>query len=481
MRIALTVLPMALLALLAACSPLTTAPPPAATLEVPAQWRSQPGASAQSGPSAQAPESLSWSAFGDTVLVQLVHRALARNGDVRVAMSRLQEYQARVRVADSAREPTLTANLSPGRARAIGGLGAPVEATSLAGNLQASYELDLFGKLAKAGTAARADLRAQQALAAATALSVAANTASGYLNVRGLDAQLALAKATLASRERSLALAKRQFEVGYSSRLDWAQAQAEYHATAAAVPQLERAIAQQENALAVLVGSSPGTAGGTIERGAALDQLRVPVIDGGLPSSLLRRRPDVVLAELAAVAADASLAAARDQMLPTIRLNASTGLQAYSLTQLLNAPYQLWGVGGSVLAPVFEGGRLQAQADIAASVRDRALLGYETVVRSAFADADNALTAVSKLDAQLAETVLRQQAATEVLRVAHRRYANGYASYLEELDAQRTAFATDQAVLQLRTAALAARVDLYRALGGGWQSSLQSSLPPSSK
>jgi len=469
MKLPLTLLAAsAILAALAACSPLATTPPPAPTLEVPAAWRTPPANGAQ------APEAITWAAFGDPILAELVQRALARNGDVRVALSRLQEFQARIRVADSARAPSLTAGASPGRARAIGGLGVPVEATSLAGNLQASYELDLFGKLAKASAAARADLQTQQALAAATALAVAANTASGYLNLRGLDAQLALAKATLVSRERSLALAKRQFDVGYSSRLDWAQAQAEYHATAAAVPQLERSIGQQENALAVLVGSSPGTAGGTIARGAPLEQLRVPVIDAGLPSSLLRRRPDVVQAELAAVAADASLAAARDQMLPSIRLNASTGLQAYSLTQLLNAPYLLWGVGGSVLAPIFEGGRLEAQADIAASLRDRALLGYETVVRNAFADADNALSAVSRLDAQLAETVLRQQAATEVLRVAHRRYANGYASYLEELDAQRTAFATDQAVLQLRTAALAARVDLFRALGGGWLSNLQS-------
>src|SRR5450830_911269 len=441
MKLPLTLLAAsAILAALAACSPLATTPPPAPTLEVPAAWRTPPANGAQ------APEAITWAAFGDPILAELVQRALARNGDVRVALSRLQEFQARIRVADSARAPSLTAGASPGRARAIGGLGFPVDVTSFAGNLQASYELDLFGKLATASAAARADLQTQQALAAAT----------------------------LVSRERSLALAKRQFDVGYSSRLDWAQAQAEYHATAAAVPQLERSIGQQENALAVLVGSSPGTAGGTIARGAPLEQLRVPVIDAGLPSSLLRRRPDVVQAELAAVAADASLAAARDQMLPSIRLNASTGLQAYSLTQLLNAPYLLWGVGGSVLAPIFEGGRLEAQADIAASLRDRALLGYETVVRNAFADADNALSAVLRLDAQLAETVLRQQAATEVLRVAHRRYANGYASYLEELDAQRTAFATDQAVLQLRTAALAARVDLFRALGGGWLSNLQS-------
>jgi multidrug efflux system outer membrane protein len=452
---------------LASCARLNVAPPPATTLEIPDQWRA---AVAGRG---SAPETLWWRSFGDPVLAELVHRALARNGDVRVALSRLQEFQARIRVAESADQPGLTASISPGRARAIGGLGVPVQATSLGGTLQASYEVDLFGKTAETIAAARADLQAQQALAAATALSVAANTASGYLNLRGLDAQLALARATLVSRENSLKLARRQFEVGYSSRLDFAQAQAEYHATAAAVPQLERSIAQQENALAVLVGSSPGPPTAIVVRGAPFDQLAAPAIAPGLPSELLRRRPDIVQAELAVVALDASLAAARDQMLPSVRLNASTGLQAYSLTQLLNAPYLLWGIGASVLAPVFEGGRLQAQADIAASLRDRAILGYETVVRNAFADSDNALSAVSRIDAQLEETLLRQQAATEVLRVAHRRYQNGYASYLEELDAQRTAFATDQAVLQLKTAALAARVDLFRALGGGWQSTLQ--------
>ena len=455
-----------------ACSPLKTAPPPPATLEVPSAYRAH-GDQGAAPLDAQAPETIFWGAFGDPVLAGLVQKALARNGDVRVAIARLREFQSRIQLADSARQPTLNAGLSPGRARAIGSQGTPVEATSLAGNLQASYELDLFGRLAATTAAARADLRAQQALAAATALSVAANTASGYLNLRGLDAQLVLAKATLASRERSLALAKRQFDVGYSSRLDWSQAQAEYHVTAAVVPQLERSIAQQENALAVLTGASVGTATASIARGAVLEQLAAPAIDAGLPSSLLRRRPDIVQAELAVAAADASLAAARDQMLPTVRLNASTGLQAYSLTQLLNAPFLLWSVGGSVLAPVLDGGRLQAQADISASLRDRAILGYESVVRNAFADSDNALSAVQRLDQQLAETVQRQQAAAEVMRVAHNRYANGYASYLEELDAQRNAFAADQAVLQLRAAVLTARVDLFRALGGGWRSTLQ--------
>lgn len=243
----------ALVCLLALAGCAATAPPspPASTLEIPPAWRTQVGPGAQS-------EALWWGAFGDPVLNQLVQRALAHNGDVRIAASRLQEYRDRVTIAASAQAPALNATVAPARARVIGPFGTPVEGTSMNGTLQASYELDLFGKLASTTAAARADLQSQQALAGATALSVAASTASGYLNLRRLDAQLALAQATLASRERSLALAKRQFEVGYSSRLDWAQAQAGYHATAAVVPQLERAIAQQENALSVLVGASPG-------------------------------------------------------------------------------------------------------------------------------------------------------------------------------------------------------------------------------
>ena len=435
---------------------------PASTLAAPAAWRSAVGPAA-------APEALWWSRFGDPVLSDLVQRALAHNGDVRIAAARLQEYQARVTIAASAQQPGLSAALTPVRARAIGPFGTPVDAFLIQGNLQASYELDLAGRLAGATAAARFELQSQQALAAATALSVAASTASAYLNLRGLDAQLALAHETLASRDRSLALAKRLFEVGYSSRLDFAQAQAEYFTTAATVPQLERAIAQQENALGVLVGANLAP----IQRGAALDALVAPAIAPGLPSELLRRRPDIAQAEHAIAAADAGLAVARDALLPSIRLTSSGGLQAYSVGELLRSPNLLWSIGGSVLAPLFDAGRLRAQAAIAASVRDRAVFAYETVVRNAFAETDNALAGVLLLGAQLAETERRRAASAEVLRVAHKRYANGYASYLEELDAQRNAFSADQAALQLRASLLAAHVDLYRALGGAWQPALQ--------
>jgi multidrug efflux system outer membrane protein len=443
-------------------------PAPPSTLEVPAQWRTPASAGASSGGAPAVPgatvERDWWRAFGDPALDALVAQALARNGDVLTARSRLQEYAARIRVAEAAEGPTLGVNLAPGRARVIGPFGTPVESTLFQGNLQAAYELDLFGTRGYATSAARADYAAQEAASAAAALAVAANTASGYLNLRGLDAQLALARETLASRQRSLDLARRQFEVGYSSRLELSQAESEYRNTAGAVPQLARAIAQQENALSVLVGASPAA----IARGASLTALRAPAIGPGLPSELLRRRPDINQAENALAAADAGLAAARNALLPTINLTASLGSYARTLPDLLASPTARWSVGGSVLAPVFNGGRLRAQAAISASLRDRAIIAYEAAVRSAFADTENALAGIARLSEQLDQAEARRAAAAEVLRIAHNRYRNGYSSYLEELDAQRTAFTAETAALQLRASWLQAHVDLYRALGGGW-------------
>jgi NodT family efflux transporter outer membrane factor (OMF) lipoprotein len=453
-----------LLLLLAGCR-IPVQDPPASTLEVPGNWRAHASIQApQVGPDA-AVERVWWRAFGDPALDALVAQALARNGDLRTAESRLQEYQARIRVARSAQEPSLSLNAGPSRGRVIGPFGIPVESTNFTGNVQAAYELDPFGRLEAATRAARYDYAAQQAAADAVALSVAANTASGYLNLRGLDAQLALARATLQSRRQSRDLAQHEFEVGYSSRLELSQAEAEYRSTAATVPQLERAITQQENALRQLAGASPGA----VARGVELIALQAPAIAPGLPSELLRRRPDIAQAERTVAAADASLAAARDQMLPSLRLTASVGAYAHNLPDLLGSGTLLWNVGGSVLAPLFDAGRLRAQAEISASLRDRAVFAYESVVRNAFAETENALAGVERLREQLEQAEGRRVATAEALRIAHNRYRNGYSSYLEELDAQRNAFSAETNVLQLRASWLAAHVDLYRALGGGWR------------
>lgn len=426
-------------------------------LQMPQAWRTD-------GPATvQAVRAQWWKGFNDPVLDALVDNALTRNTDLRTARSRVLDYQARISVAGAAQLPSLSGSIGPTRTRSLGAGGAPSEVTVYQGTLQASYEADLWGKLESLTEAALADLAAQRALADATALLVAANTVTGYLNLRGLDAQLQLARATLQSREQSLNLAQRQFEVGYSSRLEWVQAQSEYRATAAAIPQLERSIAQQENALTNLSGANPGP----VTRGPVNQQVLPPPAPG-LPSELLRRRPDILQAERAVVSADASLASARDQLLPSIRLTASAGIEAFSLSQLLQSPYTLWSIGGSVLAPVFDGGRLRAQTDIAATVRDRAIFAYEGAVRNAFAETENGLVAVQKLQEQVTQSQARETYAAETLRIATNRYRNGYASYLEELDAQRTLYSAQVSLLQLRTSLQVAQVDLYRALGGGW-------------
>ena len=444
------------LALLAACS-LPRHPPPASTLQVPVHWRTG------IGPGSQVERNW-WLAFHDPTLNDIVQRALAHNGDIRTAQARLQEYRARITVASSAEAPQLNASFAPTRERTIGAFGTPIYVTSFVGGVQASYELDVFGRSAATTEAARFDYAAQQAAADATALSVAANTAVGYLNLRGLDAQLELARETLVTRERSRDLARHEFEVGYTSRLDLAQAESEYRSTAQVVPQLERSIALQEDALALLTGANPGP----VMRGLPLDRLAAPGIAPMLPSELMRRRPDVASAESAIAAADASLAAARDQLLPSINLTAAVTPYAPTLPKLLSSPWLLWSAGGSVLAPIFNGGRLRAQTDIAASARDRAIIAYETAVRNAFAETEDALASIRSYEAQLSEGEARRVAAAEALRVARNRHANGYAGYLEELDAQRTLFSVETSQLQLRVSLLGAHVDLYRALGGGW-------------
>ncbi|SFL70440.1 efflux transporter outer membrane subunit [Rugamonas rubra] len=450
---------LAALALLSGCAA-TVAPPPAASLQTPAAWRGAVGPLA----TAPAPERQWWQSFGDPALSALVETALAHNGDLRVARARVAEYRARVGVAGAAQRPAVSVNSAPTRVRQLAYNGVPYVTNVYQAEFQASYEIDVWGRLAAQTDAAAAGYHAEQANADAAALAVAASVASGYLNLRGLDAQLELTEATLKLRGQSRALAQRQFEVGYSSRLEWLQAQAEYQAAAEQVPQLKRQIFELENALSILSGGNPGA----VARGAALAELNPPPVPAGLPSDLLRRRPDIARAERNLVALNASLAATRDQLLPSFKLTAVGGVQSLKLHDFLNAPTALWHFTGLVAAPLFDGGRVQAQTDAAAAQRDQAVYAYENAVRAAFAETENGLGAVRRLREQALENDARRATAAETLRIAHNRYRNGYASYLEELDAQRTLYSADVGRLQLRTRILVASVDLYRAMGGGW-------------
>ncbi|NGZ86345.1 efflux transporter outer membrane subunit [Duganella sp. SAP-35] len=450
------------LCLLAGCAG-RAGPPPMSALTLPEQWRTAaPLSLAGIG---RAVDQEWWQAFGDPVLSELVTQALTRNADLLTARARVLESHARVTQAHAGQLPSLSASVSPQRARAMNAFNTPIDITVLAAQVEASYEVDLWGRLAALTDVALAAERAEQANADAVGLAVAATTASAYLNLRGLDAQLELTQKTLQLRRDSLDLARRGYDAGYTSQLEWLQAKAEYEAAGEAIPQLELAIAEQENTLSVLAGAAPGA----VRRGLPLAALAPPDIPAGLPSALLRRRPDIYRAQQMLAAQSAALKAAQEQMLPSFRLTAAGGVQAAGWHQFINAPAELWRLAAGLSEPLFDGQRLQAQTDIAAAQRDQAFHQYENVVRNALRDTENGLTALAKLRAQAEVNLARSRTAADTLRIAQSRYRNGYNSYLEQLDAQRTQYAVEISRLQLQTRLLVASVDLYRALGGGWQ------------
>jgi len=445
-----------IMAFLAGCQSVDVEPAKS-SLHIPAQWR------ATSGP-ASPTEQLWWRNFHDSNLNRYVDQALKNNSDVLIARERINEYQARVYAADGSLFPSLDAGVTGTRARSqSAATGLPVYGTLYKGSLTASYDVDIWGVNRSTSRAAEASLEAQKAAAAAADLTVASSVASGYVTLLSLDEQLRVTRSTLKSREEAFNLAKRQFETGYSSRLELMQSDSELRATRAQVPLLQHQIAQQENALSVLLGDNPGA----VKRGefAQLTPLRLP---SQLPSTLLNRRPDIVQAQRQLVAADATLASSQAQLLPSINLTATGSLQDRTLPDLLDNPLRLWSVGGSILAPLLNRQALNAQVDVSMAQRNQALYSYEKTVRGAFKEVNDSLDAISRYGEQLAELQGQVAVAEETLRIAQNRYRNGYSSYLDVLDAQRTLFSTQLSVVQVKNNLLLAQIDLYRALGGGW-------------
>lgn len=432
-----------------------------ASLLIPDAWRGQVGPSS-------APEAAWWRAFHDENLNRLVSQALRNNPDILTARARVDQYRAQLRAAEGDNFPSLSAGVAATRERTLSSVtGQPYETDIFQGLLKANYDVDLWGARSSSITAAQATLAAQQAAASAAELTIASSVASGYFNLCALDEQLRVTEATLASRSHSLKLAQRQFETGYTSRLEWMQAASEYQSASAQLPLLQHQIAQQENALSILAGMNPRT----IARRQQFDQISPQPMPSLLPSALLNRRPDIVQAQRQLLAADASLASSQAKLLPGLNLTATGTLQNSVLHQLADNPFRLWSVGGSILAPLLNREALTAQVDVSMATRNQALYGYEKVVRNAFSEVSDAVDAIRQREAQLKALQQQESYVKEALRIARNRYQNGYASYLDELDAQRTLFSTQLNLVTVKSNLLLAQIDLYRALGGGWRAS----------
>ena len=449
---------LALLLLSGGCVPAYRAAPPEAAVTAPDGWR---GAL----PGAEPVDAEWWRHFGDPALTRTVETALAHNVDIAMAVARVREGRAQVNLARAALFPSLDASGAASHSRSVDPFGRAEESTSAQPLVQAAYEVDLFGRIGDQLSAARSGWLGSQAARDSARLSVAAAAASAYVTLLGLDARGQVVQQTIESRSEALRLARSRAEAGYTSQLELRQAEAEYQAAALILPQVELAVARAENGLRLLTGNVPGP----VERGVPLAALTAPDLpDAGLPSALLRHRPDVAQAEYALAASDSSLAVARKQFLPTVRLSASTSA---AFNSELPDPITMWSVGGSILAPLFAGGRLRANADAAMARRDQAAFAYRKAVLTAFREVEDALATVASLSRQRVAAEAQRAAVADALRHATNRYQAGYSGYLEQLDAQRALLSADLGLVQLRADQLNALIALYQVLGGGWEES----------
>lgn len=438
---------------------------PAEQAGLPAAYTEQaPGASADT----PALAGRWWSLFSDTQLDTLVDQALASSPDARSAAARIEEADALLRQVDAALLPQVDANAGVSRSRTILPNANPpsglVRTTDKLG-LSTSFELDIWGKLRRASEAARAQALGTRYASETVSLSLAASVTQAYLNLRAIDAQLLAVRDSVSSQARSTQLTRVRFNSGYVSQLDVQQAEGSLATYTAAQLQLEKSRALSENLIGLLVGQ-PGL---RIPPGD-LAQLPVPPVPPtGLPSALLESRPDVRKAETDLIAANAKIGVAKAALFPSITLTGSYGRESRELSDLFSPAAMVWSVGAGLTQPIFEGGRLRAQVDAVSAQQKQSLEAYRKTVQTAFREVNDALASIRvNSESEDAYTTARN-AAQNALKLAQARYDSGYSPYLEVLTAQRTANDATVAWVQNRQARLSSAVDLFKALGGGWQ------------
>ena len=429
-------------------------------MEVPAGFR----ISVEQTP--QADDRQWWQGFGDPVLDGLVEEALRSNEDLRIAAARVDEFHGAMMQVRAGLVPGVGYSVQSGQqqpSRAVPP-GSDATVNSVSGGFTAGWEIDVWGRIRNLTAASVADWQASEADRRAAVLSVVGATVTGYLVLLSLDEQLATAHSTLESRAKALAVFEKRHKGGVVSGVEVAQAQSAYEVAAASIPLLEQQIEQQENALSVLLGRTPGP----IQRGRKLEQLGTPAIPAGLPSDVLTWRPDVVAAEQQLVAANARVSAARALYFPTISLTGFLGSASTSLGDLFAAGTDTWNYLGSAAGPIFQGGANVGANQVADARKAQLVANYRNVVRRAFADVDDALVATVKTTDRTKAQKAQVDALIRYATLSRKRYDGGYTSYLEVLDAETSLFNAELLSSQGERDRLLAHVDLYRALGGGW-------------
>jgi len=401
-----------------------------------------------------------WDLFKDTILQDLIREALKNNYDLQLAMARVEQERALLGVSRSQYYPQV------GYGASISGQQSPTTPnhTYYSYNFNTLWEIDLFGRIRKLNEAQRAVYFSSEEARRDIRLVVLSDVAQGYFQLRALDEQLAIAHRTVKSFAETVDLFQRKFEGGAASGLEVARAQAALSNVAAVIPDFERQIVAQENALNLLLGRNPGP----IARGASLsDQYDPPDVPAGLPATLLERRPDLRESEQNLIAANANVGVAKSNFFPTISLTGLLGGVSPQLSELTGSG-KAWSIAGNLAGPIFTAGRLKNEYRASLAVRDQAKIAFEKAVTQAFGEVSTSLSAHQQLAKAYREQLKSVEAYRESVHLSFTRYDSGLASYFEIVDAQIQLYPAESSAVSYDLGRKLAVVDLYRALGGGW-------------
>lgn len=411
-----------------------------------------------------------WKQFQDPALDGLIKEALANNRNIKIAAANVEQAAGVLMQARSPLFPQIGYSGSGTKQRASESGATPLPPTvpnpqtSYQAFSNASWEIDLWGRIRRVSESAQAELFATEEARRGVILSLVASVASNYIQMLGLDEQLLISKRSMAAYAESVRLFELQFKYGQVSQMNVEQARTQYETAAAATPQIESQIVQTENALSILLGRNPGT----VPRGKTINELIPPPVPAGLPSYVLANRPDIRQAEQNLIAANAQIGAARALYFPTISLTGAFGFVSSDLSNLFKGPARIWSYAGSFTGPIFTGGTIYSQVKQAEAVRKAALLNYELTVQNSFADVENALIARSKLVEQIQAQERLVRASSEYARLARLQYNGGYSPYSTVLQAEQQLFPSELNYARHRAALLVSFVNIYKAMGGGW-------------
>jgi len=411
-----------------------------------------------------------WEQFGDPVLNELVETALRENLDLQAAAARVDQFLGALTTTRSQFFPQFgySGEASRNRASRVGPTPIPPglspDYSLYQANLNASWQIDLFGRVRRQSEAAQAQVYASEQGRRGVILSLVTSAANGYVFLRALDRQLEIARATAKNYADTKQLFQLRFTGGVVSEVELSQIESQYQTALAAIPSLELQIVTQENLIAVLLGRNPGP----IPRGKSVDELVPPAVPAGLPSELLERRPDILQAEQNLVAVNASIGVAKSLYFPSISITGLFGSVSTAAGNFLSGPAQTWSIGANLAGPIFTFGGISGQVRTAEAAQQEAMLSYRSTILNAFRETNDALVGAQKKREEADAQARRVRALRDYARLSRLRFDNGTASYIEVLYAENELFNAELVAVNTLAERYTQLINVYKAMGGGW-------------